>query len=220
MPNRLHLDKPILDLPGFVQEAVSVARHLPTLAGIYTLRTISPTMREELWVAVSSANECRYCSFVHQAWAKRSGVSDDTICELEHRDFSRLSVRERAAARYLTEWIANDFDRVSEQTHQQFQESLSRAEQRRVKTLGRLINFFNRSGNTADAFLSRLKSEPYRGSRVFDEAVITGIFAYVNIFLIPLLALGRGESPKRLVNDFKAFTEKFESRFGGNHPEH
>ena len=48
------------------------------LRAIFKEKTLSAAFRERLFMAVTSVNHCRYCSFVHSRAALKAGVSGGT----------------------------------------------------------------------------------------------------------------------------------------------
>ena len=50
-----------------------------TLYQVWLKHDIDPGFREELMLAVSKLNDCRYCTWGHHEWAHMLGVPDEEI---------------------------------------------------------------------------------------------------------------------------------------------
>jgi uncharacterized peroxidase-related enzyme len=59
--------------------------------------------KELVYLTVSMANECAYCTAAHKASAKKAGISDEEIRALETEQLQNFSEPEREAIRYARE---------------------------------------------------------------------------------------------------------------------
>jgi uncharacterized peroxidase-related enzyme len=62
--------------------------------------------KELVYLAVSFANECAYCSAAHRASAKKAGITDDEIRAMETEQYQDFSEAERAVIQYARELTA------------------------------------------------------------------------------------------------------------------
>ena len=81
----------------------------PVLAGVYLGRMLDPQLREQVMVAVSRVNACAGCSWVHERWALRAGVSAAELEAIGLGDLARLDDRGRAAVIYGAALAENRF---------------------------------------------------------------------------------------------------------------
>ena len=85
-------------MPFEMQRAIE---HLPTFFGVMLSGRVDAKLRERVLLAVSGANRCRYCAFVHGLWAKRVGV--------EASEVERLAAGESGPDEELAIELARDF---------------------------------------------------------------------------------------------------------------
>ena len=65
-----------------LSDIVGVLGRVGPLAAVYMRGRLAPELRERVMVAVSRVNACRGCTFVHERWALRSGVSADELAAI------------------------------------------------------------------------------------------------------------------------------------------
>ena len=66
----------------------------------YARGDLDPALRERVMVAVSRVNACRGCTYVHERWADRAGVSAADLEAIGLGDLDALDERDRAAVAY------------------------------------------------------------------------------------------------------------------------
>jgi AhpD family alkylhydroperoxidase len=179
----------------------------PRAGMVWGLRGIDPTLREEIMLTVAQTNGCRYCSYVHQEWAIRTGVSDDEIAQLEGTDpaaFDRAKWSALVYARSLTE---HDFGRVPADILEDVAKHYSPSKRRNIEAAAVVMTIVNRSANTMDALLSRLRGAPASESSLAELVITTGLLA-IGPAVVPALSLILGKSPLRLLKEFRAFTAR------------
>jgi len=190
-----------------LRELAAAGRRLVPLThragAVWLFRRLDPAFREQIMLTVTQANRCRYCSYVHQEWAIRAGVSDEEIAQLENADpatFDRATWSALAYARALAE---ADFGQVSEEISHEVAKYYPARGRRDIKTVALVMSIANRSANTVEAFGSRLRGVP--GSESLPaEIVITSALLAVSPVLIPALSLVLRKSPQRLLREMRA----------------
>src|SRR5690349_6692271 len=60
-------------------------------------------LKEMVYLAVSTVNECSYCASHHQETARQAGLTDREIEDIQSETDQNFTVRERAALRYARE---------------------------------------------------------------------------------------------------------------------
>jgi AhpD family alkylhydroperoxidase len=167
----------------FLGDLYRILLSFPSILETVRSRRVSRSFAEKIMLVVTQVNGCRYCDYGHTRMAVRSGVSLEEIgklATLEFADFSPEQVPALEFARHFAEKNGKP-DPV--------------AQRRLVDTYGpetsqdilnyiRMITLGNLSGNTADAFISRLKGVPAPGNSIFNELVLFILFAPV---ILPLL---------------------------------
>lgn len=174
--------KRTFSLPLLAGSLASAATHLPRLARALARPATSPALREKVMLGVTAVNDCRYCSYVHTGLALENGVDLDALQDvLDHGTFGNVDDREAVAILY-----AKHFADTVRQPSAAAQAALSRAftedEQKEIMAYIHAIYFANLAGNSADAWLTRLRGGIVTDGHPVGEAVATAIAA-------PVLAL-------------------------------
>lgn len=190
-----------------LRELAAAARRLRPLvhrAGfVWILRQIDPAFREEIMLTVARANNCRYCSYVHQEWAIRAGASDDDIAQLEGADPASFDRAKWSALAYARALAEADFGPVPEEISKEAAKYFTRGDRRNIETVALVMSIVNRSANTLEALRSRLRGVPVSES-LPAEITITSVLVAVSPFLLPLLSIVLRKSPQRLLRELFA----------------
>lgn len=65
--------------------------------------SVSPRIKELVYLAVSAVNECDYCSTHHEESARKQGITSDEIADLRAETDTSFSDKERTALRFARE---------------------------------------------------------------------------------------------------------------------
>lgn len=147
-------------------DLVGLMRHGRPLAAVYLGGRLTPHERELIMVAVSRVNACEGCTFVHQRWALRAGVSDDELRALELGDLSELDARSRAAVVYATARAEARFRRPPPaDVAAAADANLTTRDIAAVEAVARAMTIANLSVSTSEALMDRVRrSAPGLGS--------------------------------------------------------
>lgn len=195
----------------FIRDGAALAAEGPKLAQVYLLRGVAPRLRERVWLAVSGVNHCRYCLFVHGAWARQAGVGDREVEVLEHGRPDPDAQSDEAAVTFMQAWAERDFRGAPVEVAAWFEDVFPPPMRDKLGAIARLANFSNRTGNTFDALLSRAGGRPDRDGRLLDEALVSAAFLGAAAVLAPVLAVATGRGPIRLWSDFRALSARLDS---------
>ena len=101
-------------------------------------------MKELVYLAVSFANECAYCSAAHIASSKKAGITEDEIAALRTEQDAPFSAPERAAIQY-----ARELTRTADagDTRAALGESFSSEQIVEMTLIVAMANFTNRFNN-------------------------------------------------------------------------
>lgn len=182
-----------------------LAPRAPRAGTVWGLRRMDPAFREEIMLTVARANGCRYCSNIHQEWAIRTGVADEEIAQLEGADPATFDRGKWSALVYARSLAENDFASVPIEIREDVAKYHSRGERRNVETVALVMTVVNRSANTMDALLSRLRGAPASES-IPAEVSITAVLLATGPVIVPALSVILRKSPRRLLRGFRAFT--------------
>ena len=76
---------------------------VPLYGAIMGPGLVERRIKELVYLAVSFANECAYCSAAHSAIGRKAGISEDDLTALRTEQEGPFSVPERAAIQYARE---------------------------------------------------------------------------------------------------------------------
>ncbi len=137
---------------------VGVLRRAGPLAAVYLRGRLDPELRERVMVAVSRVNACRGCTFVHERWATRSGVTPDELAAIGLDDLATLDDRSRAAVLYATARAESRFSvPVPPDVAEEAASRLSPRELDAVEAIAQAMALANLSASTVAALGSRVQ---------------------------------------------------------------
>jgi AhpD family alkylhydroperoxidase len=160
----------------FVRSAGSLATEAGTIYRIWARHEVDPGFREELMLAVSKLNDCRFCTWGHHEWAQMNGISNEELARLEQLDPTGFDRRKWLAITYVRALVQQDFRRVQPELRRAMQHKYSPREIREIELIAKVMDIGNRGANTFDAMLSRLGGVPAADSRIIDEFILSGLF--------------------------------------------
>lgn len=153
-----------------------IVPRLPDVAAIWGMRRLDPKLREEVMLAVAQANACRLCTLAHRRWALAEGVTDAELAALEDQDPERFDRRTWAAIAWADARVRASLGPVPAEFEHELARYYGAAERDDLDLVTTVMTVANRSANTFDALLARLRGRPVPGSRLLDELVIaTGV---------------------------------------------
>lgn len=152
-----------------------IAGVLPTTPALFTSGRVSPAFRERLFLTVTSVNKCRYCAWMHTDIAEAEGVSGEQINALLDSAPEKIPTDEKPALLYALHYAQSNRNPDPAQTAE-LERIYGKDTAADITAFIQLIFFANLSGNTFDAFLSRLEGKPADDS----SAVFEGAFALLS----------------------------------------
>lgn len=152
---------------------------------------IDKAFQERIMLAVTSVNECRYCSWFHKKMAHQAQVPAEQIRALLEKSLAE-SIPEEEATAITYAFAYAETERNPDRGIEQ-----KAGAEYGERFLGiylhvRMIYFGNLCGNTFDAFLSRLRGHRVDYSSLGTELVVSLVSAPFLLPLVPLLS----NSPK------------------------
>jgi AhpD family alkylhydroperoxidase len=138
-----------------VSDLAFVAGRLKPALSIGGGRGLPHAFRERLMLVVTGVNECRYCTFLHSAAARGTGIPDEQVRQLLSGKIDVAPADEIPALRYALEWAETDGRPPLDAWHELA--STYGAERARLIELAlRLIRIGNLTGNTLDRGLHKV----------------------------------------------------------------
>ena len=170
------------NLPGVT---LAAARSLPTLAHALRRPATSTQLREQVMLAVTSVNNCRYCSWAHTGLALAEGVDLDALRTLLENGAGGVPDQRAARAILFAQHFADSERHPDAEARRALDETFSETERNEILAYIHVIYLANLSGNTVDALLARLRGDRVEGSYLPIE-LVTALLAGA-----PLLAIRR-----------------------------
>jgi AhpD family alkylhydroperoxidase len=123
-------------------------------------------------LAVSQANACRLCTLAHRRWALAEGVTDTELAALESQDPEQFDRRTWAALAWADARARADLGPVAVEFEDELARHYSASEREDLELVATVMMIANRSANTLQALLRRLRGQPVVGSSLLDELLI------------------------------------------------
>ena len=149
-------------------------RTITSMKNMGKVAGLSKEFMERIMLAVTSVNECRYCTYYHTKIALESGCSDDEVREILGGDFS-CADQEQLPALAFAQHFAESKEQPSRKALKQLVKVYGVEKSQQIITACRMITMGNLFGNTLDAYINR-----YHGIIPEDGSpLLEGIIYYV-----------------------------------------
>lgn len=177
--------KRTLTRDNFFKTVADVVASGPVLFEAAFRPRISATLREKLFLAVSSVNDCRYCKWGHTHWAMAQGVPLDEVNQILGQQSESLAAKNpaEAAAILFAQHYAEELDQIDPDSIENLREHYSDTEVAEILAYVRFITLTNLTGNTVDAFLTGSCSQ---GKASSFESAVAAVAAPVALVLTQL----------------------------------
>lgn len=163
--------KRTFSLPLYVRSATAVMNASPVLVRALIRPRIPRALREQVMLAVTEVNDCRYCHWGHTALALRNGVDLAALRRtLGSGSLSADSKPDEIAILYA-QHVASEHGDADAGAERALAAAWTPAEQAEIKAYITAITFGNLVGNSADAWLARLRRIPVEGGHPAGEAI-------------------------------------------------
>ena len=176
--------KRTFSLPLYARSLAAVAAASPVLVRALVRPRTSRALREQVVLAVTSVNDCRYCNWGHTVLALRNGVDMNALRQtLDRGSLSADSTPEEVATLYA-QHVASEEGEVDPGAERALATAWSPAGQAEIKAYITAITFGNLTGNSADAWLARLRRLPVEGGHPAVEAIaaLTGLPVFLSVW--------------------------------------
>jgi AhpD family alkylhydroperoxidase len=158
--------------------------NLPRIIGALRSKEISRAFKEKIMIVVTAVNGCTYCAWFHAKQAVSSGISEDEVKNMLNLQFkadaSDFETMGLLYAQHYAETDRNPDEAMKARLFEYYGEKTAR----HIIAIIRMIFFGNLSGNTFDAFLSRLRGNGAQNSSAIFEMFF---FIFAAPFLLPLI---------------------------------
>ena len=146
-------EKPTLTLSQLRRDLSSLPRWIVRLAPTLLGRGLSNRFREELMLAVTGENRCRYCQAVHTALGRASGLERAEVEAILAGQEGGRTEGERVALAYVRDLARRGFESRDEGLRERLRGCFDEETVEAIEATARAINLANRFGNTIDALI-------------------------------------------------------------------
>lgn len=174
--------KRIYNLRLLLKDTAYFTSNLPAVSRVLYSPSIDRSFAEKIMLTITSVNNCRYCTWLHSDLAGLTGVQNSEIENILQHSFEDVKEYEKPALIYALHYAETNRNPDSDLKNELF-EFYGEKIAAEIEIYIRLIFFGNLSGNTMDAFISRLRGIPAIDSSPLFEA----FFAAVSI--VPLTGI-------------------------------
>ena len=168
-----------------------IIKNIPGFIRAFRNKTIARSFAEKIMLVVTAVNGCRYCSWFHAKQALSSGMTENEIKDILDLQFhANASDHEIPALLYAQNYAETD-RRPDREVRDRLFDYYGHRTAEDIILYIRAIFFGNLTGNTFDAFLSRI-----RGIKAENSAVAFELFFFLLNFpiLFPLSLLLKNKS--------------------------
>ncbi len=159
-------------------------KNFPKIIAAMRNKKIGKVFMEKIMTVVTAVNGCRYCEWYHAKKAVASGISENEVKNMLQLQFETDATDFEIPGLLYAQHYAETKRSPEKEMTDKLNEFYGEETAYHIYLMIRIIFFGNLSGNTFDAFLSRLKGNRAANSNVVFEF----IFFVVNIpFLLPIL---------------------------------
>ncbi len=193
-PSGARFRKRTFSMPLYARSLADLMAAGPVLARAFIRPRISRALREQVMLAVTSVNDCRYCDWGHTALAVRNGVDLAALRQtLDGGSLSPDSTPDDVAVLYA-QHVASQQGDADPAAKRALAAAWSPDERAEIKAYITAITFGNLVGNSADAWLARLRRVPVGDGHPAGEAIaaLIGLPA-----LLPAWAWSRRRDQRR-----------------------
>jgi AhpD family alkylhydroperoxidase len=149
-----------------------------------TMRELDHAFVEKIMTVVTAVNGCRYCAWFHAREAVASGLDPEEVRSMMNLQFHADASEEELPALVYAQHYAETRGNPDPEMKAKLVAAYGEKKAEQVQTVIRMITFGNLSGNTFDAFLSRMKGVKAEGSNPLFEFIF---FIFGAPLLLPLL---------------------------------
>lgn len=164
-----NFDRRIYNCSLLYKDSAYLIFHIPSIIGLLIDSNITRSFIEKIMLVVTAVNSCPYCAWFHAKKALQAGLSKEEIISLLALQFSAQPDDYETLALLYAQHFAETNRNPDELLTKNLYEYYGKKTARHIILAIRLIYFGNLSGNTFDAFLSRLKGKPAHKSNVIFE---------------------------------------------------
>ena len=168
---------------NFIKRFGLAGLYSPIILKSYVKPATSRALREKIMLAVTSVNDCRYCSWAHTHLALSNGVDVDEVNEILKHNGTPADNNSDVAAILFAQHYADTDGKINDNAMIELKKFYNASQIREIMGYIHTIYIGNFSGNTFDALLLRFSGKDIKieGSQPWFEFICAVITAPVLI---------------------------------------
>jgi AhpD family alkylhydroperoxidase len=202
-------NKRTFTLAGFARSLLFNLLYGPRLITSMIHPATSGALREQIMLGCTSVNDCRYCDWFHTQMALKNAVDLDELNQFLANPEGTSLPEDTAIAILYAQHFAENRGKVSKDARERLKTVFNGWQRIEINAYLHAIYLGNLSGNTFDAFMSRLRGAPKAGSSVVTELIVSVVAA-------PVLLLIASRARKANDSRFKSKSQSTEKLGGQN----
>ena len=164
-------DRKIYTFRLLLSDLAFLSRNIVNVFAAMQNKKLGKVFMEKVMTVVTAVNGCTYCTWFHAKQAVSSGISETEVKNMLNLQFeadaSDFEVTALLFAQHYAETNRNPDKEMTKKLFDFYGEKTAK----HIILMIRMIFFGNLSGNTFDAFLSRLKGKKAKNSNVVFETL-------------------------------------------------
>jgi AhpD family alkylhydroperoxidase len=174
-------NRKIYTLPLLLKDLGFMLIHAPQIGK--TMRTLDHAFVEKIMTVVTAVNGCVYCAWFHAKQAVASGISPEEVQNMLNLQFQADAAEDEVPALLYAQHYTETDRHPDPEMVEKLTATYGEEKAQQIQLVIRMITFGNLSGNTFDAFLSRLKGVKAPNSNAIFEFFF---FLFSAPMLLPL----------------------------------
>ncbi|TJY63110.1 carboxymuconolactone decarboxylase family protein [Sinimarinibacterium sp. CAU 1509] len=162
--------KRTFDGPLLLRSGAATVATLPVLLAALIKPSTSRVLREQVMLAVTMVNDCRYCSWVHTGLALNNGVDLDALQNLWASELPGEIDSPAAVAILFAKHFADTRRCPERPARTALKQHYTGWQRLEIMAYIHAIYFANLSGNSGDAWIARLQGRSVRDGHPVAEA--------------------------------------------------
>lgn len=151
--------KRTLSIQSFLAGSSWFVRNLPRLIRATLTNRVDDQFREKILLAVTAANDCRYCARVHASVASNAGIEDETIDRILKSDIDgAVSEAEKPALLFALHYAETDGNPAPNMLAA-VEAAYDPTTAADIVVFTRAMHFANLLGNTVDACVHAIENQ-------------------------------------------------------------
>ena len=177
-------NKKIYSLKLLLNDIAFIVGNILQITKAMKNKKINKAFVEKIMLVVTAVNGCTYCAWFHAKKAVSAGINKDEVKNMLKLQFKANATKFEMLALLYAQHYAETNRKPEKEMTEKLTEFYGKKNSKHIFLIIRMIYFGNLTGNTFDAFLSRLKGKKAKNSNIIFEFIF---FIIIAPFFLPLI---------------------------------